>query len=672
MSAKNLGQIAGLHIGSTPPSNTTLIWYDDTPAVRRHKVYDVATSQWIVLEKSIITSITYSELTTKAQNTGLSVGEYFMITDKANALALAITRTKVQYTDLQGNILVDDLGTSISYHVTSTNLLIDDVVGVFDETNFTLVFSFNETTPTEDDYILAKGQRQSGDSSVWQFLKFKISQFISVVTGNSLKWNKGLYVNVRKEVEDMADQPNGFVSMQTYKDDMEELQQSVDNIGKDNQEIVENVNQSITNATTAAQIYSKKLPSSPTAATATDIVKGDTLTTIVNKIQRWITQFKIATGIKVSQNFAANGSDLNINNNDTVDSALRKVQGNMENYRQGLKDFQEKWNDYQTQINQNNQTFQNNINEQISDFEESVNQDISDIQDEVDQANARQGNSILVSTGSSGTSIGQTAVTERDHNITFGESLLSALRKFMYMCTQIQNWQIVDGTIRYQKILNTLTHSHTHNIVVYVGSSSTSQAYVDLQHVKIGVAAGKVNTTASYLIHREIAYTDNFLIENSIGIDDSCVVLPQSISCYTRNGFKTVQSGGARFMGAAIFPFKTPKNVGAGWYLVQLLLSFDNTISGTISFNVTVKTGAGAGSQINIQSAKINGSTSGATVSGGKLSGSTSISNDNFNITLDMFIQGSVIDAAYPEDGIIQGGAQCNMEIQLSMTKPLL
>lgn len=643
MSAKNLGQIAGLHIGSTPPNNTTLIWYDDTPAVRRHKVYDVATSQWIVLEKSIITSITYSELTTKAQNTGLSVGEYFMITDKANALALAITRTKVQYTDLQGNILVDDLGTSISYHVTSTNLLIDDVVGVFDETNFTLVFSFNETTPTEDDYILAKGQRQSGDSSVWQFLKFKISQFISAVTGNSLKWNGGLYVNVRKEVEDMADQPNGFVSMQTYEEDMGKLQQSVDNIGKDNQKIVENANQNITNATTAAQIYSKRLPSSPTAATATDIVKGDTLTTIVNKIQRWITQFKIATGIKVSQNFAANGSDLNINNNDTVDSALRKVQGNMENYRQGLKDFQSEWDEYKETTDT-----------------------------EIDKANSRQGDTILVSAGSSSTPITPTAVAQNQHDITFGETLKSAFQKLLYMCTQIQNWQIVDGTIRYQKILNTLTHSHTHNIVVYVGSARVSAGYVDLQHVKIGVAAGKVNTTGSYLVHREISYTDNFLIENSIGIDDSCVVLPQSISCYTRKGFKEVDPSGLQFMGATIFPFKTPKNVGTGWYLVQLLLSFDDTISGKISFDVTIKTGAGGGRQINIQSAYLNGKSSEVGVIEGKLSGSTTISDDNFNITLDMFIRGSVIDAAYPEDRIMQGGSECNMDIQLQMTIPWL
>lgn len=637
MPAKNLGQVSGLYIGSTPPSNVTLIWYDDTPAVRRHKVYDVATSQWIVLEKSIITSITYSELTTKAQNTGLSVGEYFMITDKANALALAITRTKVQYTDLQGNILVDDLGTSISYHVTSTNLLIDDVAGVFDETNSTLVFSFNETTPTEDDYILAKGQRQSGDSSVWQFLKFKISQFISSVSGNSLKWNGGLFINVRKEVEDMADQPTGFVSMQTYEQDMGELQQSVENVGKTNQEIVENVNQSITNATTASQIYSKQLPTAPTSATATDIVKGDTLTTIVNKIQRWITQFKVATGIKVSSDFAANGSDLNINNNDTVDSALRKVQGNMENYRKGLEDFQTEWDEYK---------------------------EITD--EEVDNANARQGDVILVSSGTTTDAIPTVEVTEASHDITFGDTLKTALGKLLYMCTQIQNWQIKDETIRFSKLYSTVTHSHTHFVIVNIDSgAATSQTYVDLSHFKVGVAIGKVSAKTKFLVHREITYTDNFVIDNQIGQDDCCIVLPQSPASYTRSGWKNPER--SPYSGVVVAPFKVPRKIGTGFLVVQVLLSFDSSISGNIDFSAVVRRGAGSGNAFTMNYARINGKTTNIS-NGNTLISSTSVSDDNFNISLEMYFTGSVIDAAYPENSVDMNNLS-NMEIDLSLSK---
>lgn len=39
---KNLGQVAGVHIGSIPPENTILIWYDNTPSQNCHKVYDTA------------------------------------------------------------------------------------------------------------------------------------------------------------------------------------------------------------------------------------------------------------------------------------------------------------------------------------------------------------------------------------------------------------------------------------------------------------------------------------------------------------------------------------------------------------------------------------------------------------------------------------------------------
>lgn len=29
---KNLGQVAGVYIGNTPPENTILIWFDNTPS----------------------------------------------------------------------------------------------------------------------------------------------------------------------------------------------------------------------------------------------------------------------------------------------------------------------------------------------------------------------------------------------------------------------------------------------------------------------------------------------------------------------------------------------------------------------------------------------------------------------------------------------------------------
>ena len=58
-----------------------------------------------------------------------------------------------------------------------------------------------------------------------------------------------------------------------------------------------------------------------------DISGGDSLNDIVVKIQRWINKFKEATGIRVSSDFSYVNKINNVDSNDTVDSALRKVQG---------------------------------------------------------------------------------------------------------------------------------------------------------------------------------------------------------------------------------------------------------------------------------------------------------------------------------------------------------
>ena len=54
---KNLGQVAGVHIGSIPPENTILIWYDNTPSQNCHKVYDTAKKTWVILDQKIISYI---------------------------------------------------------------------------------------------------------------------------------------------------------------------------------------------------------------------------------------------------------------------------------------------------------------------------------------------------------------------------------------------------------------------------------------------------------------------------------------------------------------------------------------------------------------------------------------------------------------------------------------
>lgn len=336
MATKNLGQVAGVHIGNTPPENTVLIWFDNTPSQRCHKVYDAAKRSWVILDQNIISLITYTELVNIAKNVGLSIGKFYQIKDKSNALAIAITTTKVQYDDTMGNILIDDLGTNIQYHVTSQNLSIDDVRGVFNETNKTLVFRFDEQVPdfTADDYLLGKVQR----NNVWRLAKYKLSSFLSKVTGNSITWNGGFFFNFDNALKGKLDKKGGVVSKDTYDKDMKLLGISIGNIGNENQEIINSCKNAIENATSESAVYDKKLPSNlETGGETFDIAKGDKLVVILSKVQKYINKFKYATGIKLSKSFVPSEEEnVEVNNNDTVESAFAKVQKSLRDLKNGM------------------------------------------------------------------------------------------------------------------------------------------------------------------------------------------------------------------------------------------------------------------------------------------------------------------------------------------------
>lgn len=329
MASQNLGQVSGLWIGTSAPTNTTLIWYDSTPAIRCHKVYSVTASAWVVLDQNVISAITYSELKNFAQNTGLTQGSWYKITDQGNILALAITSTKVQYVDVNNNFVIDDLAASATYIVTSSNLLIDDISGVWDATNKRLKFSFAETAHdgnTDNDFVFGKKQR----GGVWSLAKYKLSALISAVTGNSVTWNKGIFFNFNSALNAKTDVAGGVVGKNTYDSEKATMNKNITNVAASNQAILNTAKNYTDSKVVPSEIYSKTLPSAPTSGTAIDIAQGDTLSGIITKIHRWITQFKVATGIKVSQNFVPASSVQPINNNDTVDSALRKVQKNLD------------------------------------------------------------------------------------------------------------------------------------------------------------------------------------------------------------------------------------------------------------------------------------------------------------------------------------------------------
>lgn len=321
---KNLGQVQGLHIGTSAPQNTTLIWYDETPSQRCHKVWDNDLQQWVNLNPNLITAIQYSVLVNLASSTGLTVGQWYKITDKSNALALAITTTKVQYVDTVGNILIDDLGSNIQYHVAATNLTIDDISGVYDATTNRVVFTFTDVNPgnTANDFLL--GKRLNG--SVWQFVKYKVSSLISAVAGNSIAWNSGLYFNFEDAFDTKKDVIGGFIGFQTYQTNYQQLVQAINNVADNYEHLRQDCEDTISNGLSDANVYAKKLPATPVVGTAIDVVANDTLSTIITKFQRWVNQFKNASGIRIDSTFAAVSTLQNINNSDTLLTAFQKVQ----------------------------------------------------------------------------------------------------------------------------------------------------------------------------------------------------------------------------------------------------------------------------------------------------------------------------------------------------------
>lgn len=332
---KNLGQVAGLFIGTTPPENISLIWYDSTPSMQCHKVYSVTLGQWVVLDDNTILAVEYSVLRNRAQDPGLSVGQWFKITDKDNALALAITSTKVQYVDSIGNILIDDLSTSIQYHVTHQNLLIDDVHGVFDTVNKRLVFEFSEVSAINflgDDYILAERKV----NNVWSLFKIRFSKLLSTTLGNTITWNNGFYLNFTQRFMSMLDVVGGAVSKATFDSTIASIKTDLTNVASNQQAITDQAAAAVAAAVTDDMIFNKRLPSEPDTSTGpADIIEGDTLQMIVNKVQRWFNSLKWATGIGLSDDYAEATNNFNVNNNDSVETAIAKLAGHVRALQQG-------------------------------------------------------------------------------------------------------------------------------------------------------------------------------------------------------------------------------------------------------------------------------------------------------------------------------------------------
>lgn len=326
---KNLGQVSGIFIGTSSPKNTSIIWYDNTPSQKCHKVYDPVINDWKALSPDIVSNTTYLELVVNANKNGLSIGKHYVITDKSNILAIAITSTKVQYYDSLGNILIDDLGTNTQYHVSSGNLLIDDINGVFNVDKNKLIFQFQEQEKGDStDYLFGKIKV----GTKWILSKFSFQSLISKENNNSVSWNNGIFFSFKNTISKILDKSGGIVSYDTYNSKIGVIDKNIENVSKENQTIIENTESLVDKKTTDVAIFGKKLQNNIDITTVPgDVIRGDTLYTIISKFQRWINKFKYATGISLSRNFTDAKSQQYINNNDTVESALGKVQYMLKN-----------------------------------------------------------------------------------------------------------------------------------------------------------------------------------------------------------------------------------------------------------------------------------------------------------------------------------------------------
>jgi len=84
MTTKNLGLVKAICVGTTPPQNTVLLWYDDNIGEKLHKYFDVVSQQWLPLRaefqnsESITSYQSISGVTNVAFPRSMQSNDYFV------------------------------------------------------------------------------------------------------------------------------------------------------------------------------------------------------------------------------------------------------------------------------------------------------------------------------------------------------------------------------------------------------------------------------------------------------------------------------------------------------------------------------------------------------------------------------------------------------------------
>ena len=309
MATIDVGTVSGISIGTTPPSNSAIIWYDTTDKL--HKSYDASLGQWVPMSQAIVSQINdFNDLINKANLPGgLPIAAFYNVLKRDsdpswNTMVWVVGQTRIQYVDKQNNIIVEDLagqGTTTQY-VASTNYFFDNVVATFDQRTSQLNFDFQQLTDNPALTDVLYGMRVVSDNPT--LVKRSVKSLLSTSSKNSLGFVNGLFFDFSAAMSGV------IVSEQANDTQVVGYKQYVVDYAAMNK-IFEQVEEIVTDWQNGSQtiIFSAKLtnvaPVTATIANPQDLTTEDDLMAALNKIQGWYNRLKLATGMSLSSGYAA-------------------------------------------------------------------------------------------------------------------------------------------------------------------------------------------------------------------------------------------------------------------------------------------------------------------------------------------------------------------------------
>lgn len=327
MATIDVGTVAGISIGTTPPSNPAIIWYDTTDKL--HKSYDASLGQWVPMSQAIVTQINdFNDLINKANLPGgLSIAAFYNVLKRDSdpfwsTMVWVVGQTRIQYVDKQNNIIVEDLagqGTTTQY-VASTNYFFDNIVATFDQKTSQLNFDFQQLADNPALADVLYGMRVVNDNPT--LVKRTVKSLLSTSPKNSLGFVNGLFFDFGAAMSGIivSEQANDtqVVGYKQYTADYAAMDKTFQEV----QRIIngwQNGSQQM--------IFSAKLievnPVTATVATPQDLTTQDDLKTALNKIQGWYNRLKLATGMTLSSDYVKAPSKTRYpQGGDTVQQAI--------------------------------------------------------------------------------------------------------------------------------------------------------------------------------------------------------------------------------------------------------------------------------------------------------------------------------------------------------------